>query len=83
MQTVKFEFEKAKKLFEDGPVFKVGKRDVKNVSQECKDYLSSYFFQSKSDNYCFWDVECKQLVINTKDQIKNVYLGKLSDEVCF
>lgn len=81
MEVQKFDFEQAKQLFEAGPMLKLGKKEIRTVSQACKDYIGKYFFQSKVDNYYFWDADANDFTVYTKETVKNVYICKLADEI--
>lgn len=81
MQAENFDFDKARELFEAEPTIKIGKKEIRKVSQATKDYLSQYFFQTKINKYYFWDADKQDFTILKKDEIKDVYFEKLSYEI--
>jgi len=61
-----FHFEKVKELFGAGPVMNIGKKQFRTVSQDTKDYIHKYFFQTKTGNYYFWDAQTQEYIVYEK-----------------
>ena len=81
MNTERFDFEQVDDKFLAEPAVKIGKKEVRPVSQDCKDYICQYFFVTTCGNYYFWDTDDKAFVVHSKETIRDVYMNRLPEEV--
>ena len=59
----------------------INKRTVRTLSQDIKKYVHTYFFQTVSNNYLFYDAKNDEFKTFTKQDISELYFSKFPEEV--
>jgi hypothetical protein len=81
MNSKKFEFEEAEKLFLTGKVIKTKNKEFREMPESCKEYIGKYFYVADCGNYYLWDASEKTFIVYSKETIRDVYMNRLPDEV--